>query len=196
MAKHSLKITLILMTMFIVTQLIGLFVMNHYLSPDNEIPYGFEQQPIETVAFDIGFLISLVLSFVVAISLFLLLMKVKSPIFIRLWFFIVAALAIGITFNVILSKYILSGSTLLSALIGCLISYLRIYRRNILAHNIGELLIYPGIAAIFVGIISLPVIILLLVIISAYDAWAVWHSGFMQKMVKFQSIKLDLVKFS
>jgi presenilin-like A22 family membrane protease len=53
-------------------------------------------------------------------------------------------------------------------------------------HNITELLIYPGIAAIFVAILNLPTAIILLVLISIYDIWAVWHSGVMQKMAKFQ----------
>ncbi|KKL91394.1 hypothetical protein LCGC14_1895100, partial [marine sediment metagenome] len=38
--KHTFRIVAILLTMFLVTQLIGLFVVNHYLSPDNILPFG------------------------------------------------------------------------------------------------------------------------------------------------------------
>ena len=41
MAKHNLKITTILLVMFIITQLIGLAVISFYLDKNNTIPYGF-----------------------------------------------------------------------------------------------------------------------------------------------------------
>ena len=61
-----------------------------------------------------------------------------------------------------------------------------------LVHNLSELLIYPGIAAVFVPILNLPAIIILLVLISIYDIYAVWHFGFMQRMAKFQINHLKL----
>ena len=59
-------------------------------------------------------------------------------------------------------------------------------------HNITELLIYPGIATVFIPILNIWAVVILLVIISFYDMYAVWHSGFMQKMAKFQIEKLKL----
>ena len=53
-------------------------------------------------------------------------------------------------------------------------------------HNATELLIYPGIAAIFVPLLSLVTVSILIILISLYDMYAVWHSGFMQKMAKYQ----------
>jgi presenilin-like A22 family membrane protease len=47
-------------------------------------------------------------------------------------------------------------------------------------------MIYPGIAAIFISMLNLTTTIILLILISVYDIWAVWHSGIMQKMAKFQ----------
>jgi len=67
-----------------------------------------------------------------------------------------------------------------------ILSYIRVYRRNIIVHNLTELLIYPGIAAIFVSIINIWTAIIILIAISLYDIWAVWHSGIMQKMAKYQ----------
>lgn len=59
-------------------------------------------------------------------------------------------------------------------------------------HNATELLIYPGIATVFIPILNVWSVSILLVVISLYDMYAVWHSGFMQKMAKFQIQKLKL----
>ena len=45
--KHNLKVTAILIIMFIVTQLIWLWVVNHYLQDGNGLPYGMEPPEIE-----------------------------------------------------------------------------------------------------------------------------------------------------
>jgi presenilin-like A22 family membrane protease len=82
---------------------------------------------------------------------------------------------------------------LISALVFALVfAYLKIYRKGIIIHNLTELLIYPGIAAIFVPLLNVYFVLALLVIISLYDAWAVWKSGIMQKMAKYQMNKLNL----
>ena len=83
-------------------------------------------------------------------------------------------------------------SSILALLIAIPFAYIKIFKPNILIHNATELLIYPGIAAVFVPILSYRTIILLLIIISLYDAWAVWKSGIMQKMAKFQMDELKI----
>ena len=77
-------------------------------------------------------------------------------------------------------------SSSIALLIALPLAYLKVFKRNILVHNITELFIYPGIAAIFVPLLNIWTIIILLIIISLYDMWAVWHSGVMQKMAKYQ----------
>ena len=68
----------------------------------------------------------------------------------------------------------------------------KIYKRNFIVHNFSELLIYPGIAAVFVPLLNLTSIIILLILISIYDMWAVWKSKIMQKMAKFQMNELKI----
>ena len=63
---------------------------------------------------------------------------------------------------------------------------------NIVGSNIVNILFILGIAAIFVPILNIYTISLMLVFISVYDAWAVWHSGIMQKMAKYQINKLNV----
>jgi presenilin-like A22 family membrane protease len=47
-------------------------------------------------------------------------------------------------------------------------------------------MVYPGIAVIFIPLLSIWTAVLLLGLISVYDIYAVWHAGFMQKMAKYQ----------
>ena len=133
----------------------------------------------------------LLIAFTIAILFVFLLTKLKAALFMRLWFFAVIAIVLGITMNALLSKFI-PYSSLISFLIALPLSFFKIFKRNMYVHNITELLVYPGIAVVFVPLLSVWTIILLLILISAYDIWAVWHSGFMQKMAKFQINELKL----
>jgi presenilin-like A22 family membrane protease len=72
------------------------------------------------------------------------------------------------------------------------LAIVKVYKRNFLIHNLTELVIYPSIAAVFVPLLNLWTIIILLVLISVYDMWAVWKSGVMQKMAKYQMNELKI----
>jgi len=45
---------------------------------------------------------------------------------------------------------------------------------------------------VFVPILNIYTVSFLLILISVYDMWAVWHSGIMQKMAKYQIQKLNI----
>ncbi|MFA5953563.1 MAG: presenilin family intramembrane aspartyl protease [Candidatus Pacearchaeota archaeon] len=189
--KHTLKVTAIILVMFIITQFIGLFVVGFYFN--HELPYGLGySQPVEQ-SYAPAF-ISILIAFVIAISLVFLLTKFKSRFFLRLWFFVVVLIALGVSFSSILFNFsteyrLMSFIALLFALP---IALSKVYSRNLISHNLSELLIYPGIAAIFVPILNVFYLILLLVLISLYDMWAVWKSGIMQKMAKYQMDQLKV----
>jgi len=210
--KHNLKITFIILAMFLLTQFIGIYVLDFY-SPvkvvDGNIidvdspglPFGLETPELEGKAEFSQAFASIIVAFMIAISLLLLLSKFNARIIIRLWFFVVVAIALGISFNVplleIFSKINLSslgGSTpwIIALVLGLVFSYLKIYKRDFFVHNFTELLVYPGISAVFVPILSIYTIIPLLILISVYDMWAVWHSGVMQKMAKYQIDQLNI----
>ncbi len=176
--------------MFIITQLIGLYVVNFYLSPNNTIPYGFDNQKDlgKSMDLDVGFwfFINLLGSFAIAIFLVFLLMKINATWFIRGWFFVVISIAIGLTLNVLTYKFNFIYPSIIALTIGLILAYIKVFRKNIIVHNLTELLIYPGIAAIFVGMLNIWTLILLLIVISIYDMWAVWHSGIMIRMAKYQ----------
>jgi len=186
--KHSYKITAILTVMFLITQLIGLFVVTTYIDGLN-LPYGLEP-PEEITEQPKGF--EIIIAFALAVIFFLLLMKFNAETFIRLWYFVVTILALGLAFNVILFKFGLSNAAYWALLIAVPLSYVKIFRKHLITHNLTELFIYPGIAAVFIPLLNITWMIILLFLISIYDIWAVWHSKFMQKMAKFQINKLQI----
>ena len=205
--KHNFKITAILLLMFLVTQFIGLYVINQYslqtitkINPQtglqenitiNPLPSIFQTQEAKTQQDFFSFFIQLLISFVIAVTLVLILIRYKFKFLMRGWFFAVVSLALGIAFYAVLKNY-LSSAWLVSLAFAIPLGFLKVYKPSFLIHNLTELLIYPGIAAIFVPILSPLTIIILLVFISIYDMWAVWHSKIMIKMAKFHMNELKI----
>jgi len=188
--KHKPKITAILLGMFLLTQFIGLYVVNHYLSEDNKLPYGMEPPKITQDKEYFTLFPFIIMAFIIAIFIMFMMSKFNWEIILKLWFFVVVIIALGLSFNVFLSK--LQYASLIAFLIALPLAYIKIYKQNFLLHNLTELLIYPGIASVFVPLLNLYTIIALLILISIYDMWAVWHSGFMQKMAQYQIKKLNV----
>lgn len=200
--KHTYKVTVLLLSLFLLTQLIGMFVAYKY-SPENisfiddqgnlvnktvyNLPYGLE--PPEEVS-PTSTAISIIFAIIFAAFLMLVLMKYKAEILLRIWFFVVVALAIAVTFNAFLSNF--PHAQIISIGAALLLAFFKIFKRQIIVHNLTELFIYPGIAALFIPLLSIWSIVLLLILISIYDMYAVWHAGFMQKMAKYQMQKLKV----
>ena len=200
--KHTLKITLILLTLFLSTQLIGLLVINQYSPQVKEVqnlngtfinkttynlPYSLD--PPENTSPGSS-LISIIFALIFAVFLMLFLIKFKVEHILRTWFFIVIVLSIAITLNSFMLG--LQYSQIIALILAFPLAFLKVFKRNIIVHNLTELIIYPGIASIFVPILTIWSVILLLIFISIYDMYAVWHAGFMQKMAKYQIQKLRI----
>ncbi|MCK5149313.1 hypothetical protein KAJ87_00110 [Candidatus Pacearchaeota archaeon] len=206
--KHNVKIIIILLSMFVITQFIGLAVLQaDIFHIEKEIngtmqevanPYLSWIQPPEMQTNTEFFTLfpSLIIAFVFAIFLVFILSKFKLEFFLKLWFFVVVCIALFLAlysfeklafFNVE-SLWILA----IPIIIALPLAFIKIYKRNFLIHNLTELFIYPGISTVFIPILNFWTIIALLIIISIYDMWAVWHSGFMQKMAKYQINKLKI----
>lgn len=209
--KHNWKITILILSMFIVTQFIGLYVVNYYspvkvinnvpvnVTTPNQLPYGLEPPPQNEQINVWQILLYIIPAFVIAIALFFVLTRFKAAFVLKAWFFVVVILALSIS----LIAFFPSSATifvLITLAIAIPLAFFKIYRQNFLIHNITELFIYPGIAAVFVALLSgtdssnrgVYAIIALLILISIYDIWAVWHSGIMQKMAKYQINKLKI----
>ncbi len=183
--KHNLKIAIIILAMFLITQFIGLYVVGHYSNSDNVLPYGMESPRVEKQNdYYNSLLPSIVIAFIFAILLFVILTRFKLAVVMRFWFFAVVMIALGITLTSFFPN--IPKFPLIALIFVFPLAVVKTFKRNLLVHNITELFIYPGIAAVFVPLLNIWTMIVLLVLFSLYDMWAVWHSGLMMKMAKFQ----------
>ncbi len=191
--KHNPKITALLLAMFLLTQAIGIYVVNYYSpvkiiegekinvsAPD--LPFGLETPQPETTSEFASLFSGIIFAFIIAVFLLFFLTKLKWKFILKAWFFVVIVLALSISFIAILPVK----TAIVAFIIAVPLAIVKIYGRSFLVHNLTELLIYPGIASVFVPLLNIWTIISLLILISVYDAWAVWHSGIMQKMAKYQ----------
>jgi len=199
--KHSLKITTILLIMFVITQFIGLYVVNYYSTTKiiegtivnvsaPSLPFGLETPELKEDKDYNQVFVSIILAFIIAISLLFFLTKFNAAFILKAWFFVVVLIALAISFVTILP--IFKYATIMALVIALPLAFIKIYKREFIIHNLTELFIYPGIAAVFVPILNIWTIVALLIIISIYDMWAVWHSGIMQKMAKYQINQLNV----
>jgi presenilin-like A22 family membrane protease len=76
---------------------------------------------------------------------------------------------------------------IVSVILGIGVALLKIYKPNFIVHNVSEVFIYGGLAAIFVPIMNMYAVVILLILISVYDMIAVWQSKHMVKMAQFQT---------
>ena len=179
-----------------IAQLIGIFVAGIYSPQTTQVqdtsgnlvnitsyhlPYGMD--PPQDINPSTS-LVSIIAAIIIAVVAMFLLMKYGATLLLRIWFFVVIALALGITLNAFLLNVIYS--SVIAIIVAIPVAFIKVFQRNIIVHNLSEMLVYPGIAAIFIPFLNVWTICLLLIFISLYDMYAVWHSGIMQKMAKYQ----------
>lgn len=199
--KHTMRITLLLIAFFVISQLVGLAIVSQYINIQesaktkgtvlNEEIYIVEPPKVENESMS---WIAISLMIMVATAIVLLLVKFKQRKVWKAWFLLSVTVALSLAFAPFLwalNKTYLPGimnlwiyATLCLALA---LAVYKIYRPNPVIHNLTEIFIYGGIAALLVPIINLFSAIILLVIISLYDMYAVWKSKHMVSMAKFQS---------
>ena len=201
--KHTWKVTLVVLALFLLTQLVGLAVIKTFTvgwqvhdtivdektgqsveiakNLSQQIPYGFEPPQVEPKVS----LITIIISIIVATLIILLLGRIKANLIIKLWFAFVVLITSAITISVITPDYV-------AIVIAALLTYFKIFRRDLVVHNITEVLIYPGLASIFVPILSIGVTVLLLIFLSFYDFYAVIKSKHMIELAKYQMKELKI----
>lgn len=100
----------------------------------------------------------------------------------KTWFYIAVVICLTYAFG---AFTFIPG--LIALIISLLLGYFKVFKPNVYVHNFTELFLYAGMASIFVPVINLLSIIILLLLISAYDFYAVYKSKHMITMAKFQS---------
>ena len=190
--KHTLKITLLLVSIFFITQVIGLVITNEYIETkefidpetkvvtkeivSQDLPYNLERPQIEQSTSYIWILVAVL----IGTSLLLILIRFKKMNLWKLWFF----LAVFSTMAIAFSAFINQG---LAAILAFILALMKIYKPTTIIQNLTEVFIYGGLAAIFVPVINIFAAFMLLILISIYDIIAVRHTKHMVTLAKFQT---------
>jgi presenilin-like A22 family membrane protease len=185
--KHDFSITLILVFIFLLSQITGLVITNQYVAIEDingsinvtsvqELPGGIERPEVEPSLSWIYIFIAIIIGTI----LIFVLIRFKQNKLWKIWFFISVVLCM--TFA--LYPFIGAIAAFVTSL---LLAAWKIFKSNFFVHNLTEIFIYGGLAAIFVPIMDLVSAFILLLIISIYDMIAVWQSKHMIKLAEFQT---------
>jgi len=190
--KHTVKITILMLLIFFVTQITGLAITKEYLDVrefidpatnelkkeivTKDLPYSIERPEIEQSTSYIW----IVLAILIGTALLLLLVKYRIFSLWKLWFFLAVFMTMAIAFSAFIPQII-------AAALAFLLAVLKIFRPNTITQNITEVFIYGGLAAIFVPVINIFAAFMLLIIISVYDIIAVNKTKHMVTLAAFQA---------
>lgn len=194
--KHPLRQTIFLLSLFFITQILGLVLLSTtaIIEPVTIIS---QNQTINTTSFQVtyedtaigerpqmqGF--SSVLYIVVAVAigtiLLLFLARLKKGILVwKIWYLLAVTIAMTVTFGTLLP-------TIIAFAIALILGISKVWYSHPLLHNITEIFVYVGVGLILVPLFSPFWALLLLLIISVYDMYAVWKSKHMVSLAKFTS---------
>lgn len=186
--KHSLKVTIALILLFVAAQVFGLFTVSQYIQVSSvngtttivhqnttmgEVPQLEEKQKTYTF-------LPIIIMIIVASIIFLLLIKLQFGKFWKYGFCLAVFVALSIVFGVFVNKYIAIAAAIVLAI-------WKVFKPNFYIHNLTEVMMYAGITIIFIPLLNIYSAIGLLIAVSIYDAYAVWKSKHMVTMAKFQS---------
>ncbi|MEM4638049.1 MAG: presenilin family intramembrane aspartyl protease [Candidatus Woesearchaeota archaeon] len=190
--KHTLKVTIFLLSFFVLAQVTGLWLINKdatiKINDDGSISVSHSDTSLgerpRTEGF--GSFLYLIIGVAVGTIIVLILVKFKKSNIWRYWFFLAVWMALSIAIGVLVKTKIFFDYDV-AMIIALILAIWKIWRPNIFIHNLTEVLIYSGIAVLLVPIFDVFWAIMLLLAISLYDMYAVWKSKHMVKMAKFQT---------
>jgi len=198
LVKHSLKTTLLLVALFLCAQYIGLVVVNSYIDTEATQRTGnftvYELPTVAGVGFDRPELpeatsyLYIMGAVIIGTLLILLLIKFKTFNLWKVWFLVSVALCLTFAFGALLRNALPGPSGIIVAnVLGLGAALWKVFKPNPWIHNLTELFIYGGLASIFFPFITVWAAAILLLLISLYDMYAVWHSKHMVTMATFQT---------
>ncbi len=196
--KHSLKVTLILVAIFLLAQIIGLAIVDQYVAErvvnetSGEVNVTYKNLPMDLERPQVEesqSYIFIIVAVLVGTALVLVLIRFKSFKVWKTWFFLSVLICLSVAFYAFMPIWL---AVVLAAGLGVW----KIWKPNFYVHNISEMFIYGGLAAIFVPIMNIFSAIILLLVISVYDMIAVWQSKHMVKMAQFQTESKVFAGFS
>ena len=170
--------------MFLIAQFLGIAIIYNNIDTQQssgeqtvfkEIPF-LERPPVQE---NYSFL-PIIFAVLIGTAFLLLLMKYNLTWVWKIWFLLAVVMALTIAFG----SFIPYSIALLLALT---FGLWKIFKPNFWVQNITELFIYGGLAAIFVPLFNVFSVVILMVLIAIYDAYAVWKSKHMITLAKSQS---------
>jgi len=190
--KHSLKVTLFLVCLFLITQLIGLATVAKYIQPHEVVdvvtgnitveighPDTVLGQPPQVENKSTSYLY-IVIGVLAGTALLFLFIKLNIRRIWKYWFLLSVFITLAVAFDVYMNPYLAVAAAIV-------LGIWKVYRPNVWVHNLTEIFVYTGIAIIFISILNLLSAIILLILISIYDMIAVWKSKHMITLAKFQT---------
>lgn len=184
--KHNVQVTAILVAAFLIIQVFGLYAISETttvsVTPEGNVTVEYEDTVVGERPDIEGWVSLAYILFGVLVGTVLILLFVRLGQF-KLWkmmYFLAIWLASSITLGVFVSAVI-------AFIVAFILAVAELYKTNLILHNLTELLIYPGIAILFVPLLDIFWASSLLLAISAYDVFAVWKSRHMVTLAKFQT---------
>ena len=185
--KHTIPVTLIIILIFFLSQVIGLYALSYTIkgigyTPEGEVVVEYADTAIgeRPQLYDMEMFLYIIFAILLGTGLILLLVRFRK---VKIWkamFFFAVWMTCSVTLGVFFDP-------LIAFSVSIFLAFFKIFKPNMIAHNISELLIYPGIAIIFVPNLSVLWVTLLLLVISVYDMFAVWKSKHMVSLAQFQT---------
>ncbi len=184
--KHTVGVTILMLVLFFVSQFLGLTILDAYVDKVQTLatgeltykplPFDQERPEVEENYSFVYIFIALIVGTIIALGL----IKWKLFNVWKVWFFIALWLTIAISLAAFVNE-------ITAAIIGLVIALLKLLKRSVWFHNITEVLVYAGVAAILVPVMNIFAGIMLLVIVSIYDFYAVYKSKHMVTLAEAQS---------
>ncbi|MFC1649072.1 presenilin family intramembrane aspartyl protease [Nanoarchaeota archaeon] len=183
--KHTLNITIILLLSYIAAQIVGLSLISLDMEAhevDGVVHVDYQETAIgpRPPMKGMGAFIYLLIGVGIGTMLILLIIKLSKFTIWKYWFLLASFLAMALALGVIMPSKLALALALILALF-------KVFRSNIILHNLTEILMYSGIGVFLVPMLDLKWASIMLLAFSAYDAYAVWKSKHMVKMAKFQA---------
>lgn len=187
--KHTVQVTIILISLFLLSQIIGLATVNKYIvvsktdtgvtvikHEDTFIGKQPELKEEEKKYSAIPILIAVL----IGTGLVFLLIRFKLGKFWKLWYLLSVWITLGISFEVYIKQ-------IYAVTIALALALIKTFKPNVYIHNLTEVFIYTGITIIILPFLNLFSGFMLLLFISIYDMIAVWKSKHMIKLANLQT---------
>jgi len=185
--KHTLKITLFLILLFFAAQVVGLEAVRqsidlNVLNKTGNVTYtplmGNITRPEVQPTYSVFWIFTAI---IIGTAIVFVLIRFRQKNIWKMWFLLSVIVTLSFSF------YAFTKNGYFSVIFAIIFAVWKVYRPNIFIHNITEIFIYGGLAVIFVPIMNIIAGIILLLLVSGYDMYAVWKSKHMIKLAKFQA---------